>query len=278
MVVKIITDSTADIPSEIAEELNIAVIPVYVRFGETVYRDGLDLDHQQFYELLAVSSQHPATSQPTPEDFARLYRDNCLNRAGIISIHISARISGTCSSALLGKKQAGITCPIEVIDSGYNSMGLGLLAIEAAKLSAKGACMAEVVKEIRVMMSKTRMLGVFNTLKYAIAGGRINRATGKVGSLLNVKPIFTFREGEVKLVGISRTYSKAMDKLFDFVKTKNNIRAISIAYSEISRDALKLAARIDSLPNHGPIIITELGAALGAHGGPGVLLVALIES
>ena len=165
MVVKIVTDSTADIPPDVAQELGIKVIPVYARFGETVYRDGVNLDHQQFYELLAASSNHPATSQPTPEDFARLYRDSCRNAEGIVSIHISDKLSATCNSALLVGKQADITCPIEVIDSGYNLMGLGLLVIEAARLARKGASMGDVLNETRMMMAKVCMMGVFNTLK-----------------------------------------------------------------------------------------------------------------
>jgi DegV family protein with EDD domain len=278
MAVKIVTDSTSDIPESIAAELDIEVVPLYIQFDKEGYRDGVDIDRGRFYSLLASSQRHPVTSQPTPEDFAKVYGDACHHSGGIVSVHISSKLSGTHGSAAAGAKSPGITCPVEVIDSGFNSLGLALIVIEAAKLAKQGVGMLEIVQSIHSMIARTSMLGIFNTLEYAIAGGRINKATGKLVGILNVKPLFSFRHGEVVLAGVSRTYRKAMDRLVAFAGSKGEIQAIGIAHSAFPREADELKNRLQGLPCHQPIIVSELGAALGAHGGPGVLLVALIQA
>lgn len=278
MRIKIVTDSTADIPPAIARDLDIKVVPIYVRFGETVYRDGVDISHKCYYDLLTTSGQHPKTSQPTPGDFAQVYREARKNADGIVSIHISAKLSGTCGSALLAKNQPGIDFPVEIIDSNFNSMGLGLTVIEAARLARDGAGMQEITKQVSNMLAHTRMLGVFNNLKYAIAGGRINKAVGSIAGILNVKPLFTFRNGEVALAGLSRTYPQAMNKLAAFVKNRGDLKAISIVHSASPEEAAALKDLLKDSPAYESIVVSELGAALGAHGGPGVLLVALIEA
>jgi DegV family protein with EDD domain len=112
MAVKIVTDSTADIPPEITRELDITVVPAYVRFGDEVFRDGVDISHEQFYDKLASSPWHPTTSQPTPDDFTRVYNGLCRQADGIVSIHISAGISGTCNSANIGKQLVPQGCAL----------------------------------------------------------------------------------------------------------------------------------------------------------------------
>ena len=144
MKVQVITDSTSDIPQNIADELGIRVVPVYLRFGEKTYRDGVDIQSDEFYSMLASNPIHPATSQPNPEDFTSAYKEYCDTVDGIVSIHISSRISGTYNSATIAKKSLESRCPIEVIDSKFNSAGLGLVVIAAARLAQSGASLAEV--------------------------------------------------------------------------------------------------------------------------------------
>ena len=121
MTIQVITDSTSDIPQNTAENLGIRIVPIYVRFGDKVYRDGVDIDSDTFYEKLLTSALYPATSQPTPEDFESVYREYCENSDSIVSIHVSSRLSGTYNSAMIAKKMLGSSCPIEVIDSRFNS-------------------------------------------------------------------------------------------------------------------------------------------------------------
>jgi DegV family protein with EDD domain len=149
MKVQVITDSTADIQKGLAEELGIVVVPIYLRFGDKIYRDGIDIQRKEFYAMLETSPVHPATSQPNPEDFTEVYRKYCGLADGIVSIHISSRISGTCNSALMAKITQGSLCPIEVIDSRFNSAGLGLVVEAAARLAMAGAAFGEVVDEAK---------------------------------------------------------------------------------------------------------------------------------
>ena len=174
MSVKVVTDSTSDISPEVARALGITVVPVYVRFGDEVYRDGIDISNDGFYQKLVTSFVHPATSQPTPQDFAQAYSDCSKEAEGIISIHVSAKTSGTYNGALHGKKMMKGECPIEVVDSKFTSVGLALVVMAAARLAQAGESLPGVFEETRKAIDQVRMLGVFDTMKYLVLGGRIS--------------------------------------------------------------------------------------------------------
>ena len=276
--VKIVTDSTSDIPAEIAENLGITIVPCYVRFGKEVFRDGVDLSTVEFYKKLAVSDSHPNTSQPSPGDFLDCYNKLAGSTDSIVSIHISSKISGVYSSAIQAKKLVDSKCRIEVVDSLFNSAGLGLITITAAKLANSGANLETVLTEVKRAISEVRMLGIFDTLKYMIRGGRITKFKGTLAGVIGVKPMLTFRDGEVVQSGLARTYSKGMDKLVTFVKDNMPVTSISISHSDFKEGAVKLKERLADIFPEERIFISELGPALGVHGGPGVLLVAIRRS
>jgi len=275
MAVKVITDSTADLSPELARELNIGVVPIYVRFGNDVYRDGVDLDSDGFFEMLTGPTPHPATSQPTPADFSGIYAKNSGNTDGIISIHISSKISGTYNSALLAKSMFESSCPIEVVDSMFNSGGLALVVLAAARLAQVGKSLPEVLEETNQAIHQIEMLGMFDTMKYLARSGRVNRAIAATGNILNVKPLLTFRNGEIVRAGMVRAVSSGVKQLYDFVRSKENIREIVIVHSAVPELANEFRARLGSLFPAEEITILKMGAALGANGGPGVILVAL---
>jgi DegV family protein with EDD domain len=169
MTIKIITDSTSDIGQELAQSLGITVVPIYVRFGDRVYRDGVDLTNEEFYRMLETSPVHPATSQPPPEDFTKIFGE-CAGKAdGIISIHISSKISGTYNSALLASSSIYGNCPIEVVDSKFNSGGLALVVMEAARMAKSGFAMNEIMEKIKETIEHVKMLGMFDTVKYLLS-------------------------------------------------------------------------------------------------------------
>jgi len=197
MTVKIVTDSTADLPAQLAEELGITVVPVYLRFGDKVYRDRVDMSEDEFYQKLVESPIHPTTSQPTPADFTEVYQKLSQEADGIVSIQVTSKLSGTYNSALQGREIAGVRCHIEVVDSLSTSMGLGLIAMAAARLAEVGESLQTVVEEVRQSIPHIHMLGVFDTLKYLLRGGRISKAKALLGSVLNVKPLITMRNGEL---------------------------------------------------------------------------------
>jgi DegV family protein with EDD domain len=273
--VKIVTDSTSDIPNDIAKDLGITIVPCYVRFGREEFRDGIDLKVKDFYPKLIGSKIHPNTAQPSPGDFVDVYNRLSKSTDSIVSIHISSKLSGVYNSALQAKKLVDTKCQIEVVDSLFNSVGLGLITIAATKLAKSGAKIESVLEEISKAISQIKMLGIFDTLKYMIRGGRITKLKGTIVSLIGVKPMLTFRDGEVVQAGLARTYSKGMDKLVAYVRSNMPITDLAIAHSAFEEGAMSLKKRLVDILPEDKILISELGPALGVHGGPGVLLLAL---
>ena len=275
MTVKIVTDSSADLPTELAQELGITVVPLYVRFGEEVYRDRMDISEDEFYQRLQHDPIHPSTIQPSPQDFANAYQELSPEADGIVSIHISAKLSGTCNSAQQGKEMIEKRCPIEVIDSQTLTMALGMMVIVAAKSANMGKGLAEVVTEVKQAIPATRLLGLLDTLKYVALGGRIGKAKALLGSILNVKPLLSLQDGETVPAGQARTRSKGIDRLFDFVKSATNIEDLAVVYNTTPEEAQALVERLGPIFDQKRIYLATVGPMLGVHMGPGALIVAL---
>ena len=196
MPVRIVTDSTADLSPELVQKLGITVVPEYLIFGNKTFRDGIDISYDELYDKLLNNPKPPSTSQPTPADFTRVYRELSKETDEIISIHLSGKLSGTYSSALQGKKQVDPKCNITIIDSQSVSMGLGLITLSAAKSALHNERLAIILDTIREDIKNTHLFATFDTLKYLALGGRIGKARALFGSILNVKPIITLRDGE----------------------------------------------------------------------------------
>lgn len=275
MAIKIVTDSSADLPAQIAGELAVTVVPLYVRFGEKVYRDRVDISEEEFYKRLLQDPTHPGTTQPSPQDFAAVYQKLAKEADGIVSVHISSKLSGTCNSALQGKELAAVSCPIEVVDSQVLTMPLGMMVIEAARLAKKGAGLEEVLAELKRAIATTRMLGLLDTLKYVAMGGRIGKAKVLLGSILNVKPLLSLQDGEVVPAGQARSRSKGIDRLFDFVKSTPNIQDLAVVYNTTPDEAKALVERIGAVFDKKRIYLATVGPMLGVHMGPGALVVAI---
>ena len=273
--VQVITDSTSDIPQGLAKQLGIRVVPIYVRFGEKTYRDGVDISTDDFYSMLASSPVHPATSQPNPEDFVGIYREYCDDTDGIVSIHVSSKISGTFNSALMAQRSMKSQCHIEVIDSKFNSAGLGLVVTAAARLAKSGAGLAEVITATKNTINEVHMFGIFETMKYLARSGRVNKTIAAVSGILSVMPLLTFHDGEIVRAGLVRTLSKGLSRIHDFVKSNSPVTELTIVHSAVSDQANHLKQILSEFIKEEQIIITDLGAGLGVHGGPGVLVVAL---
>jgi DegV family protein with EDD domain len=278
MKVQVITDSTSDIPQDLVEKLGIRVVPIYVRFGDRTYRDGVDIKIDEFYSKLVSSPFHPATSQPNPEDFTAVYKEYCDNTDGIVSIHISSKISGTFNSATMAKSTLKSRCPIEIIDSRLNSGGLGLVATAAARLAQSGAGLAEVIDEARKAVNEVHMFGMFETMKYLARSGRVNKTIAGASRILNVMPLLTFHDGEIVRAGLVRAISKGADKIYEFVKSNTPVSELVIVHSKVIDQANQMKQRLSEFIREEKISIAELGAGLGVHGGPGVLLAAVRRS
>jgi DegV family protein with EDD domain len=275
MSIKIITDSTADLPSELVKELDITVIPAYLRFGETLHRDRISFSDDEFYKEMIEGAVYPVTEPATPEDFANVYKKEAQEADGIVSIHISSKISATCNAAFQGKKLANMEYPLEIIDSESLSMGLGLLSIAAAELAQSGKSLSELINIMRYMIPNVRMLGLFDTVKYLARGGRINRAVAFFGSALKVRPMLTAQNGEVEPAGQVYRRSTGLQRLHRFVNDTQDIQDAAVVYSTTPKEAQNLADHIGTVAPSSRIYLTKMGPILGIHGGPGALLVAL---
>jgi len=275
MTIKIVTDSGADLPTALTEELGVTVVPVYLRFGKEVYRDRVDISEDEFYQRLLKDPVHPNTTQPSPQDFASVYDKLSQEADSIISIHITSKLSGTYNSAVQGKKMVGNKCPIEVVDSMSLSIGVGLMVILASKMAKSGKNIEQIVDELQKIIPNVHLLILFDTLKYLVKGGRIGKAKGLLGSVLNVKPMLAMKDGELIPSGQVRTRSKGIDRLLGFVKNAKEIQDLAILHSTTFDEAQALLECTGSVFPKEHTMIARLGPGLGVHGGPGVLAVAI---
>ena len=279
MTVKIVTDSASDIALEVAQRLGITIVPLYIRFGDKTYRDQVDIGADEFYHKLETGHTQPITSAPSPGDFIRVFKKLAQEVNEILSIHLSSKTSGTYNAASLAKDAlSNERCRIEVIDSQFITMGLGFIVMMAAKAASTGIALQQLVGSVCEAILQTQGMGLLDTLKYLARGGRIGKAASLLGSVLNVKPLITMRDGELYPFGLARTRSKGIERLCEFVRSALPIQDLAIIHSTTPDDAQTLAERISySFPQIHPWI-ARLGPALGTHGGPGALIVALRRS
>ena len=275
--IKIVTDSSADLPAPMAQELGISVVPLYVRFGDEVYRERVDLTDEEFYHKLVHGTVHPVTIQPNPQDFAEVYQKLSEEADGIVSIHISSKLSGTFNSALQAKNMTEGRCPIEVIDSQTITLALGFMIIAAAEAANAGKNLQQVLAVVKEAMHDTHSLVLLDTLKYLHLGGRIGKAKALLGAILNVKPMITIRDGEVVPAGQVRSRAKGIEGLVDFVKKCTHIKDLAVAYSTTLDEAQALAQCLASIFTEGEVKLARLGTTLGVHLGPGTLIVSFRE-
>jgi len=278
MTVKIVTDSTSDIPPQVAEDLGICVIPLYVHFGTEVYRDGVDLSASEFYQKLVTSKSLPTTSTISPGEFAKIRDDLSEQTDEILAITISSKLSATYDAVLQGKDmRKKKDCRVEAIDSKYVGMALGLIAIAAAKEALAGANLQQVVDMVKKTLPKVHIRMAFDTLEYVRKGGRIGRAQAFLGTLLSVKPILTLKDGETTPIARERSRSRAIEHLYRFATGFNNIREMAVEYATTPEEATALIQRLDPAFPRERIYISTIGSVLGTHLGPGALGIGLLE-
>ncbi len=278
MAVKIVTDSLSDIESDMAGEMGITVVPLYVRFGEKVYRDRVEITTDEFYHRLVHDDVLPTTTQPSPGDFLEVFNKLVKETDEIRVIVVSSKLSGPYQSALQAKSMVEGKCRIEVIDSETVIMGLGLIVLSAAKAARDGAGLDELVDLVRGAMPRSHAIMSFDTLKYLAKGGRIGRAQGLLGALLSFKPILTVKEGVVSPVTKVRTKSAGMDYLCNFVAGFSKIEELAVEYATTPDDADELIKRISSLFPEERIYRATVSPVIGTYTGPNVLSVSVLTA
>jgi DegV family protein with EDD domain len=276
--VRIVTDSTADLPPHEAQELGISIVPLSVIFGEEVYKEGVEMSPDLFYERLAHTKELPTTSAPSVGDFLEVYREVLKTTDEIISIHLASKLSATYDVACQAAAQlADEGAHIEVIDSQSVSMGMIFMAAAAAKAAARGATIEEIKTLVEGMPPRLHIYIVLDTLEYVRRGGRIGRARAFLGTLMRVKPILSIHGGEVHPEERVRTRAHAMDRIFQMSTSYPSIEAIGVAYSTGAEEAEALKRRLEGELTGVNVQMTRLGPVVGVHGGPGTLGVGILE-
>ena len=276
--ISIVTDSSADIPFNLAMELGITVVPLYVRFGDKVYREQINITEEEFYQKLEDELDLPVTIHPGIQDFIEIYQELSAQYDAIISIHISSQLSGTYSTALQAKNMMEYGCPIKVIDSQTTTVALGLIVIAAAQAAQKeDRDLQYVLSVVEEAIGRTHLLGLLDSLDYLYLGGRIGRAKAMLGSLLRLKPLVSLRNGLVVPAGRARSRAIGIEKLFNFTRNGHDIEDIAIAYSTTPEEAQNLYQRISSTFKNMNIRLTRVGSTIGVHTGPGALAIAYRE-
>jgi len=276
MTVRILTDSVADLPPHVARELGITVIPILIRFGEVVYRDGMDLTADEFYEKLKHSKTLPVTSVPSPGTFAEAYDKLAEEADEILAIILSSKLSGTYDVAVQSVELMKRKCRVKVVDSQWATMAQGFIVMAAAKAARAGADLDGVTAIVQRNIPRVDFRAAFDTLEYLKRGGRIGRAQAFLGSILNVNPIITLRDGVVEPAGRTRSRAKAIDNLYNFAMSFSHIEEIAVEDTACPDDAEMLVERLSSKFPKERIYRSKMTPAIGTHTGPGLLLVAIL--
>jgi len=278
MTVKIVTDSLSDITGDLTGELGIDVVPVYVRFGEEVYKDRVEMTTEQFYHRLVHGGIFPTTTQPTPNDFVEVYQELAKETDEILVITLSSKLSGTYQSAMQAKSMVQGKCRIEVIDSMTVIMGLGLIVISASDAAKAGANLDELIKLVNSAVQRSHPVMFFDTLKYLAKGGRIGKAQSFLGSVLAVKPVLTIKDGEVHPVTRLRSRTAGLDYLYNFVAGFPKIEHLAVEHATTPDEADALIERLGALYPKEKIYKSTVSPVIGTYAGPNVLSVSVLEA
>ncbi|MDQ8733435.1 DegV family protein [Paenibacillus sp. LHD-38] len=272
--VRIVTDSTADIPDEVKERLGISIVPLKVLFGEETFLDSVTIKSEQFYEKLAQSAVLPTTSQPSPLEFSDVYGRLLAEDADspIISLHLSAALSGTFQSAVIAHSMLEEEADITILDSRSASYGFGMRVVKAAEMAQAGESKERIIAAIEQLERDMNLYFLVDTLEYLQKGGRIGKASALIGSILNIKPILSLdSEGVVLAVDKVRGTKKAMARIIELLKQTYGDEPVGItmAYSFRKDTAEELCELLKSQFNVQAINWTTIGAVIGTHTGPG---------
>ncbi len=269
----IVTDSTSDLTADELQALDVERVPLYVNFRGETHKDWIDITPREIIEGVAAGADLPTTSQPSPEDFAEVYRSVADAGADhVLVITISAELSGTHQSAKLASEQSPV--PVTLFDGRGASLGHGEMARAASALRSRGASLDEIVAALERIRDTNFVLFTVGTLEYLQKGGRIGRASALMGSLLNIKPILSLREGVIEPVSRARGLKKAQQELVDrfakYVEEASGPVVANFIHIQDPEAAERLQQRIAAAGvQYEARGVSEIGAVIGSHVGPG---------
>jgi DegV family protein with EDD domain len=276
----LVTDSTCDLPPELIKKYNIKIVPIVIQVGDESYLDQVEIKPKDFCHLLQKSHKKITTSQPTPASFKEVYNKVAPRYESVISVHISEKLSGTIQGARVGAKSTKYSDKIHIIDSKTSSVALGLLVTEAAQLIKKGLELKEVVEQLKTAIDNVKIFISIPTLKYLMRSGRLSKAKGFLGTLLNLKPIMTvnsdgFIVEAAKVIGQKRVVHKTLDLAIQFAQSVKNPR-FGITHVAAPELAQWYGYKIRTVFNFSKVMISEASPALSVHIGIGGAAIAVM--
>lgn len=279
MSVRIVVDSTADMPSEIRDRLT--VVPLSVMFGEDTYIDGITINHHEFYEKLVSSDVFPTTSQPSPDAFASVYEEAKKSGDTLVVLTLSSLLSGTCQSAMIAAQD--YPDMVHVVDTTHVANGFGILAEYALELVDRGMSAEEIVAEIENVRGDIEFYALLDTLEYLQKGGRISKTAAIAGGLLSLKPILTMKDGKLESKGKARGVKQGDSMMVKEILAAGGVdfdKPYLLAYTGLTdANAVRFAqnsAQIWSASDK-PVRIVPLCPVVGTHAGPGAVVVAFFK-
>jgi DegV family protein with EDD domain len=277
----VVTDSTADIPQTLAEQLGITIVPLKVHFGEETYEDGVTITANEFYQKLQTSERLPTTSQPSPLDFVNIYKKLAEGKeeVHIISIHLSSALSGTFQSASIAQNMLEGSVKVTVIDGKKASYATGIIVVAVAEAAKAGMSAEACLERAYYLVENTHVYFLVDTLQFLQKGGRIGKASALLGTLLNIKPILSLDlAGEVyakdKVRGAKKAFARILELLKHDAAPYNKIR-IGVSHAASPQEAGEIADILKREFNVDEIVVTDIGSVIGTHVGPGTIAIML---
>ena len=272
MTIRIVTDSTCDLPPSLAETHEIIVLPTYVNVGRQSFLDGVELTRDEFYAQLPHYKRPPTTAAPAVGAFSAAYEKLAQDGAtGVLSIHLASSLSGLLNAARLGA-QAAEGIEVCVFDSQQVSMGLGFLALSAARAAQAGATIPQILEALEEQVRRTHVFALLDTLEYLRRSGRVSWAEFGVGTLLQIKPLVHVHEGKVQSLEKVRTRTRALSHLIQYIADLGSLRELALLHTANDDGARSLRQEASHLiPAHYEPVSVEVTPTIGAHVGPGAL-------
>jgi len=277
MKIRIVTDSTCDLPEQTVSRHKISVIPLHINQGYNSFRDGVDLSREEFYTLLPEYKPAPSTAAPSPEVFRQQYEQLANEGAqSILSIHISESLSATVNSARMAAEQFK-RIPVTVLDSTQLSLGLGFIVEKAAQMAELDHKMEEILDNLHELMKRAYVFASLKTLEYLHRSGRMHFAMARLGEILQIKPLLYMNQGE-PTAHRARTQSRATERLFEWLTQYAPYERLAIVHAGIHAEAEAMRERVREFLPDGEIPIMQITPVLGAHLGIGALGFACVSS
>jgi DegV family protein with EDD domain len=276
MTIRIVTDSTCDLPQVLIEELDISVVPMFINIGDRGYLDGLEITRKEFYTNLPDYPEHPTTGTPGTNSFHQVFEDLAETGASqILSIHISESLSATVQVARMAASEYS-RVPVTVRDGGQLSIGTGFQVEMAARMARAGASMEAILIALEDLAARTFVSAALDTLEFLRRSGRMNRFLHGIGSLLKLKPILTMRNGKPGSERV-RTFGKAQERLIEMVRENLPIERFTLLHTNASEKAEEFVDRIRHLLPEDEIFSMDITPVIGAHIGPGAVGFAVVS-